>query len=199
MDVSTVPYGRVCKRFAAPFELAKPSWLEVTGGTGAAMANTAGYYQVTASGSATVALRTAFDLELGAYEQVALYADGVHLPDATRSLGLSFKGGSPASRGASIWAPTGATAATYRAFAAGTPDQQVPYYWGGSESTRKRNLGLVIRPQRREVLLVMDDQVIWSRHEPDLVLGDVRAVVDSGGPSGGGIRIAQFRLELQHN
>lgn len=196
-DLATIPYGRIQKVFTAPFELAKPSWLEVVGGAGGAMANTAGYYEV--SGGGTVTLRTAFDLELGAYEQVALFADGVHVADSGRSLGLSFKNPSPASRGVSIWAAVGATTATYRAFNAGTPDQQVPYYWGGSEAPRKRNLGLIVRPPRREVLLVMDDQVIWSRHEPSMVLGDVRAVIDSGGPSGGAIRVAQFRLVLGHN
>lgn len=198
MDLATVPYGRVVKRFTAPFELARPSWLEVVGGTGTHLANTAGYYEV--AGSGTVTLRTAFDIELGAYEQVALYADGVHVADANRSLGLSFKNPSPASRGVSIWAAVGAAQATYRAFGVPGSDQQVPYYWGGTEAPRKRNLGLIVRPPRREVLLVMDDQVIWSRTEPNMVLGDVRAVVDSGAASGGGsIRIAQFQLELQHN
>lgn len=196
MDPATIPYGRVRKTFCAPFDLAKPSWLEVVGGTGTAMSNTPGYYEITGIG--TVALRTTFDLELGAYEQVCLFADGVHTPDANRSLGLSFKNPSPATRGVSIWAPTGVSASTYRAFGAGTPDLQVPYYWGGTP--RKRNLGLIVRPPRREVLLVMDDQVIWSHHEPGMVLGDVRAVIDSGAVSGGGgIRLAQFRLELQHN
>jgi len=197
MDLSTIPYGRVHKRFAAPFEFAKPSWLETVGGTGVAVPNSAGYWDL--SGAGTVTLRTAFDLELGAYEQVALYADGVHNPTSGQSLGLSFKGGSPAVRGVSIWSAVGAATSTYRAFGSGTPDQQIPYYWGGVEATRRRNLGLIVRPARREVLLVMDDQVIWSRTELGMVLGDVRAVVDSGGLSGGGLRLAQFRLELQHN
>jgi hypothetical protein len=72
--------------------------------------------------------------------------------------------------------PANAETATYRAFGSDVPDQTVPYGWGGAEGTRRRKLGLVIRPKSREVLLVMDDQVIWSRAEPNLQLGVVRFV-----------------------
>lgn len=195
MDLSTIPYGRVRKTFTAPFELARPSWLEVTGGTGAAMPNTPGYYEV--SGSATVTLRHTFGIELGAYEQVALYADGVHVANTGLSLGLSFKDPAPPVRGVSIWSAPGATAAVFRAFNSGAPDMSVPYYWGGAEATRKRNLGLIVRPKLRQVLLVMDDQVIWEHTEPDMVLGQVRGIVDSG--PAGVLRLAQYRLVLDHN
>lgn len=197
MDFSTIPYGRVRKVFAAPFELARPSWLEVTGGSGSAMANTPGYYEI--AGVATVTLRNTFNIELGAYEQVALYADGMHVGSPATSLGLSFKDPAPPDRGVSIWSAAGATAAVFRAFNCGHPDVSVPYYWGGPEATRKRNLGLVVRPKLRQVLLVMDDQVIWEHTEPDMVLGSVRGIVDAGGTSGGVLRLAQYRLVLEHN
>lgn len=197
MDFSTIPYGRVRKVFTAPFEVGRPSWLEVTGGTGSVMPNTPGYYEV--SGTTTVTLRHTFGIELGAYEQVAVYADGVHVGSPAMSLGLSFKDPAPPERGVSIWSAPGASAAVFRAFNCGQPDVPVPYYWGGPEATRKRNLGLVVRPKLRQVLLVMDDQVIWEHTEPAMVLGSVRGIVDAGGPSGGVLRLAQYRLVLDHN
>lgn len=202
MDLTTVPYGRVRRQLVEPFYPTKTApWLELASGCSGASLGAGGYhyYEVGHSGGGTCAIRTDFDISIHNYEQVALYVDGFHASDDSMNPGIGIKDlGS--TRGVSIWTPAGAATATYRAFGAG-PDQQVPYGWGGVEATRRRNLGLIIRPKSREVLLVADDQVIWSRVEPDLQLGNVRFVADAtqAGITNGKLRLAQFRVELQHN
>lgn len=204
MDLTTVPYGRVLRGpLVEPFLPTKTApWLELGPGcTGASLGpNGYHYYEVGNSGGGTCTIRTAFDISIHNYEQVAIHVDGFHVSDDSMNPGIGIKDPG-SSRGVSIWTPAGAATATYRAFGAGTADQQVPYGWGGAEATRRRNLGLVIRPKSREVLLVSGDQVIWSRVEPNLQLGAVRFVADStqAGITNGKLRMAQVRVELQHN
>jgi hypothetical protein len=203
MDLTTIPHGRVRRQLTETFLPTKTAgWLELGPGCSGGSLGAAGYhyYEIGHSAGGTCTLRTAFDISIHNYEQVALHVDGFHVSDDSLNPGLGIKDvGS--TRGVSIWTPAGASTATYRAFGSGAPDVQVPYGWGGTEATRRRNLGLMIRPKTREVQLVADDQVIWSHVEPNLQLGAVRFVVDStqAGITNGKLRMAQVRVELQHN
>jgi len=204
MDFATIPYGRIRRELVEPFYPTRSAaWLEIPAGSEGASLGPASnhYYEVGNPSGGLCAIRTAFDISIHNYEQVSLLIDGFHVTNSGMSPGIGIKD-TASTRGVSIWTPANAETATYRAFGSGVPDQTVPYGWGGAEATRRRNLGLVIRPKSREVLLVMDDQVIWSRAEPNLQLGVVRFVFDSTQASGvttGKIRLAQFRVLLEHN
>jgi hypothetical protein len=204
--MDTMPYGRVPRELVEPFLPTKTvPWLELGAGcAGASLGpDSSHYYEVGHAAGGVCEIRTSFDINVANHGRVGVFVDGFHATNAGMAPGLYIKDlGTPAARGVSIWTPPNATHATFRAFGSGQADSSISYTWGGTEAGKRRNVGLVVEPASKRVSLVADDQVIWWDEVPNLQLGRVRFGVSASQAApltNGKIRMAQFRVMLEHN
>ena len=183
-----------------------PGWLSVAAGTGtlASPATQIGHFQVTnPTANGALVLRTTSTYHLPAVRELAFTVEGLQVLGTVANLEPAIEiQNAPGTQGVSLFQRGSDATAIMRVRGTALNIATTYNMTAGGEAGRSRNLTLGVLLLTREVYVAEDDQIMWMRRIPELILGGVQPQIASAqrnGNSNGAIRVAQVRLDYIHD
>jgi hypothetical protein len=201
-----VPAGKVHRQRVWNCLDPRPGWLSVVNGTGTLVppAFELGHYRLgnsTANGAMT--LRTTSTHHLPVVRELAFTVEGLQVLGTVANLEPAIEiQNSLATQGVALYQRAADRTAILRVRGTALNITTTYNLTAGGEAGRSRNLTLGVLPLTKEVYVAEDDQVMWMRRIPQLILAGVQPQVASAqrnGNSDGVIRMAQVRLDYIHD